>query len=181
MSCICKYIFWNYSRPNSMRLSWDWTWWIWRGAQRAMAVVMGQLRRWPWLYKLSSVPQTLWVLCLFQALLPHPPRCVRILSPTEATEEFKKGFNSPFGEPYTAKSCWLLKVCQKHRLAVHNESSCRCWCPVPWDSPSPEEHGMSLIAHCYFLVSHWTAGCIYIWWWCNLNQSPDVINSIVDT
>lgn len=23
-----------------MRLSWDWTWWIWRGAQRAMAVVM---------------------------------------------------------------------------------------------------------------------------------------------
>lgn len=61
MSCICKYIFLNYSGPNSMMFSWDWTWWVWRGAQRAMghcrsmAAVMDQLCRWPWLYKLPQL------------------------------------------------------------------------------------------------------------------------------
>lgn len=69
MSCICKYVFLNYSGPNSVRFSWDWAWWLWGGAQRAVAAAMDQLCRWPWLYKLLSAPQTLWLLCLFQALL----------------------------------------------------------------------------------------------------------------
>lgn len=110
MSCICKYCLLELLRTKFSELLLGLV--NLKGAQRAMAVVscvrdlgctiLPQLHR-----PFAS---------LFQALWPPPHGCVRILS---STEGFRRGFNSPFGEPYTARSCWLCEVHGKHRFAVH--------------------------------------------------------------
>lgn len=130
MSCICKFVFLNHSEPSSVSFCWDW--WIWRGTEShgwsdvSCVCDLG----------CTILPQLHGPFASCACSWPPPHGCVRILS---STKEFRRGFNSPFGEPYTARSCRLCEVHGKPRFAVHSEGSSRCCCPAPRGSPSPEE------------------------------------------
>lgn len=89
---ICKRIFLNFKRPNSMRLPQGWALGSRSGAQRAVAGGRGHLCRWLQLYTLSSALQMLWVSYLFQGLLPLPMLCgcVRIILPPQASKSSER-------------------------------------------------------------------------------------------
>lgn len=157
MSCICKYVFLNYSGPNSMRFSWGWTWWIWRGAQRAM----DQLCRY---FGFTSFPQlhrpSESCACSRHSYLTLMPgwEYFPLQKPLKSWRNVLSLLLGSLTQPRAADFARSIKNTDLQspvRVAV-GAAPCSQRLSQPWRT------GMSLIGHCYFLARCWTAGSVYI-------------------